>query len=278
MNVLDGLWNNATKTINNFDYIGTAARTVGQSLMQGVTNNNTNKSKSLGNAFKDTVSNNAGSKKSKAEEKGAFSETFKADTIKNGKKTVKKEGGFFKSFATSLGKGFIGIVKTIGKVLTNNVINFGLNFLPGGKIVQGIAGGFISSFMNRPKAPKTLSADKNIKENKINTKNAKENKMNTKNANTVKGKEAADEFTKQIAQKLTEPNKTLEKTNGTVKTLNSLITADNKDKNNSKVTTTTTKKPETKTQTLSEFLAESRKNLANIQKDLGKTQTTSRTI
>lgn len=266
MNVLDGLWNNATKTINNFDYIGTAARTVGQSLMQGVTNNNTNKSKSLGNAFKDTVSNNAGSKKSKAEEKGAFSETFKADTIKNGKKTVKKEGGFFKSFATSLGKGFIGIIKTIGKVLTNNVINFGLSFLPGGKIVQGIAGGFISSFMNRPKAPKTLSADKN----------AKENKTNTKNANTVKGKEAADEFTKQIAQKLTEPNKTLEKTNGTVKTLNSLITADNKDKNNSNVTTT--KKPETKTQTLSEFLAESRKNLANIQKDLGKTQTTSRTI
>lgn len=270
MNVLDGLWNNATKTINNFDYIGTAARTVGQSLMQGVTNNNnnTNKSKSLGNAFKDTVSNNAGSKKSKAEEKGAFSETFKADTIKNGKKAVKKEGGFFKSFATSLGKGFIGIVKTVGKVLTNNVINFGLSFLPGGKIVQGIAGGFISSFMNRPKAPKTLSADKKIKENK----------MNTKNANAVKGKEAADEFTKQIAQKLTEPNKTLEKTNGTVKTLNSLITADNKDKNNSNVTTTTTKKPETKTQTLSEFLAESRKNLANIQKDLGKTQTTSRTI
>ena len=267
MNVLDGLWNNATKTINNFDYIGTAARTVGQSLMQGVTNNNnnTNKSKSLGNAFKDTVSNNAGSKKSKAEEKGAFSETFKADTIKNGKKAVKKEGGFFKSFATSLGKGFIGIVKTVGKVLTNNVINFGLSFLPGGKIVQGIAGGFISSFMNRPKAPKTLSADKKIKENK----------MNTKNANTVKGKEAADEFTKQIAQKLTEPGKTLEKTNGTVKTLNSLITADNKE-NNSKVTTT--KKPETKTQTLSEFLAESRKNLANIQKDLGKTQTTSRII
>ena len=266
MNILDGLWNSATKTINNFDYIGTAARTVGQSLVQGVTNNNTNKSKSLGNAFKDTVSNNAGSKKSKAEEKGAFSETFKADTIKNGKKVVKKEGGFFKSFATSLGKGFIGILKTIGRVLTNNVINFGLSLLPGGKLVQGIAGGFISSFMNRPKAPKTLSADKKTKENKT----------NTKNANAVKGKEAADEFTKQIAQKLTEPDKTLEKTNEAVKTLNSLITTDSKDKTNSNVTVT--KKPETKTQTLSEFLVESRKNLANIQKDLGKTQTTSRTI